>query len=354
MKKFDFSIVVCCYRGEETIIRCLNSLICQNYYLSTYEIIIVDDGSIDNSSSIILDYLNNLKNNIPSIKYYRTDNNGLSKARNFGINFSQGDYILFIDEDAEASKEWLSEYKKTIDSRNSPDVIYGNVLPFNNAGKFEKFISQNFYTKVNKNGNIIPVLVGTNMGYKKKIFNNAGFFDYFIYRGDETIFLSSLNFQYTSYSNVNAYVFHKNPENLYQWLVERMQNGESNLLVNYFKIRILKIDTITNLYLRILKRIIIITFFIGSFAYSLSILPVVVVSSIYLYYLYKEELIGRKIYLNNKNYNNQTLIIIVSICIRFLGNIAKEYGFILKLLKTKPNFTNKKSFTEHIQKFLLK
>ena len=53
----DLSIIICCYRGEKTIQECLNSLCSQSYNNQKYEVIIVDDDSIDNSSERINSFL---------------------------------------------------------------------------------------------------------------------------------------------------------------------------------------------------------------------------------------------------------------------------------------------------------
>jgi len=232
VKNLDFSIVVCCYRGEATIEKCLDSLINQNYSKSNYEIIIVDDGSIDNSSKIIIDYINSLKNKKPLIKYYRTDNHGLSSARNFGIHYSIGNYILFIDEDAAAEKNWLNEYSRII-SDKQPFILSGKVKPFPDSNKFERFINKIHYTYLTPEGEEKILLIGTNMGYKHDLFSNhVGFIDAFNYRGDESALLVLLNGKFNIISNDKAVVYHKQPHNILIWLKERMVNGKMSVWID--------------------------------------------------------------------------------------------------------------------------
>lgn len=87
------SIIIPVYNSEKTIERCLDSIINQPY--QDYEIIIINDGSKDNSEKIILEY----KKNNSKIKYFLKENSGVADTRNFGIEKAAGDYIIFIDSD---------------------------------------------------------------------------------------------------------------------------------------------------------------------------------------------------------------------------------------------------------------
>lgn len=83
------SINVALYNNEKYIGRCLDSILSQTY--KYIEIIVVDDGSTDESRSICMNY--------PNIRYIRKTNGGLSSARQLGLENSTGDYICFVDAD---------------------------------------------------------------------------------------------------------------------------------------------------------------------------------------------------------------------------------------------------------------
>lgn len=89
------SIVVPVYNVEKYLHRCIESIIAQTY--KNFEIILVNDGSTDNSSKICNEYIN-LYKNIFLLNLNNT-NPGASDARNAGIEFSKGEYITFIDSD---------------------------------------------------------------------------------------------------------------------------------------------------------------------------------------------------------------------------------------------------------------
>lgn len=88
---YKVSVIIPVYNVENEIERCLNSIIVQTY--KNIEIIIIDDGSTDNTKKII-DRFVDIDNRII---YVHKKNGGPSSARNSGINISSGDYIVFVD-----------------------------------------------------------------------------------------------------------------------------------------------------------------------------------------------------------------------------------------------------------------
>ena len=94
MKK-KISFVVPMYNVAAYIKRCLDSLLNHDIDKSEYEIIIVDDGSTDNSAEIVFSYQKSFDN----IHYYYQKNQGLSTTRNNGINRATGEYVWFVDSD---------------------------------------------------------------------------------------------------------------------------------------------------------------------------------------------------------------------------------------------------------------
>ncbi len=87
------SVIVPVYNVEKYIEKCLQSLV--NQTMKDIEIIIVNDGSTDNSEKIINEYLDKYEN----IIYVEKKNGGLSDARNYGMKYAKGDYIAFLDSD---------------------------------------------------------------------------------------------------------------------------------------------------------------------------------------------------------------------------------------------------------------
>ena len=94
MDNIKVSVIVPVYNEEQYISATLDSIINQNF--KDFELIVIDDGSTDNTLEIVTEKLSNSKINY---KIIHQENNGVSSARNRGINESCGDYIVFVDAD---------------------------------------------------------------------------------------------------------------------------------------------------------------------------------------------------------------------------------------------------------------
>ena len=104
------SVIVPIYNVEKYLEKCLDSLV--NQTLEDIEIILVNDGSTDNSGEIAKKYANKYKD---KIIYLEKENGGLSDARNYGLEYVKGDYISFVDSDDYISKNLYSELVKYTD-----------------------------------------------------------------------------------------------------------------------------------------------------------------------------------------------------------------------------------------------
>ena len=125
-----YSFIVPVYNTEKYLKKCLDSLVNQTY--KDFEIILINDGSTDKSSNIISKYQKKYKNIIVIDK----ENEGLSMARNRGVQKSSGKYIIFVDSDDYVSNKLLEEVDKKIDD--------SDILRFQIATEDEE------YTKINE------------------------------------------------------------------------------------------------------------------------------------------------------------------------------------------------------------
>ena len=111
MKKI--SVIIPVYNTEKYLKRCLDSVIAQEY--KDLELVIINDGSTDNSEQLINEY----KTKYPElISYYNKENTGVADTRNFGIKKAKGEYIMFLDSD---------DYIDTALLKNLEDYINKNI-----------------------------------------------------------------------------------------------------------------------------------------------------------------------------------------------------------------------------------
>lgn len=98
----QISIIIPCYNSVKYLERCINSVKAQTY--SNFEVIVVDDGSVDNTYEI----LNELTRMDNRFCVHRQVNKGVSAARNYGLDHARGQYIAFVDSDDWVEENWLS------------------------------------------------------------------------------------------------------------------------------------------------------------------------------------------------------------------------------------------------------
>ena len=109
------SIIVPIYNVEKQLDKCVSSLIKQNSDKIQIQIILVNDGSTDNSGNIAKEYTSKYPD---EILYLEKENGGLSDARNYGIPYATGEYIAFLDSDDYAE---LDTYEKMYNKAKEDD-----------------------------------------------------------------------------------------------------------------------------------------------------------------------------------------------------------------------------------------
>ena len=95
-KNFIFSVIMVIHNSGKYLDQSIKSLLNQTINFEVIQIILINDGSVDNSEEICLKYKKLYSNNII---YIKTINKGVSKAKNFGMRFAKGEFINFLDSD---------------------------------------------------------------------------------------------------------------------------------------------------------------------------------------------------------------------------------------------------------------
>ncbi|WP_419725262.1 glycosyltransferase family A protein [Terrisporobacter petrolearius] len=144
------SIIVPCYNGEKFIYRCFNSILNQTY--KNIQLIIVNDGSIDNSENIILKYKNKFLNLGFKFKYIYKVNGGPSSAVNVGLKYVKGRYLTLIDVDDYIMPQSIELKVNYLDENIDYNIVRTNGYYVNENDLYNE--SKLFVTKQEEKGNI--------------------------------------------------------------------------------------------------------------------------------------------------------------------------------------------------------
>ncbi len=157
------SVLVCVYNGGQTIRACIESLLNQDFDPKQYEIVVVENGSTDDTTAIIEEY---------PVKLFHNTVRGLARARNFGIGKAEGEIIAMIDADCIADPQWLSELVKFYDD---PEIggVGGEIKDFVHEKRTpeEVFAAQSQPLKQFHGGDneYLPRLAGANFSFRRSV-----------------------------------------------------------------------------------------------------------------------------------------------------------------------------------------
>lgn len=230
---YKISVLIPVYNTEKTLSKCLDSVLSQTM-ISNIEIVIVNDGSTDNSQSIIDEYCDKYKNIIK----FKQDNQGLGATRNKGIELARGEYIAFLDSDDWVEKDYYELMYKTALKQNSELVISSYIVDIPNINQQTKEKHQLQTKQDYINGLLKGEIAGFswNKLYKKNLITNNNL--KFPIRGElenvEDQYFSlrcvvlANNISFMNESNVH-YIIHS------QSIVRKYQNNLHNDILNLYR-----------------------------------------------------------------------------------------------------------------------
>jgi GT2 family glycosyltransferase len=217
------SVVVCTYNGAQTLRECLGALVALEY--PDFEVIVVDDGSTDETAAIASEY---------PVRLIQTENQGLGAARNVGIAAASGELIAFVDDDAWPDPDWLTYLAAEFQRTPHAGIGGPNVPPPGN-----ELVAASV---ANAPGGPIHVLLtdrqaehipGCNMAFRKDCLDAVGGFDSrFRVAGDDVDICWKVNSRGWSLGfSPAAMVWHRRRNSVRTFLRQQFQYGRAEALL---------------------------------------------------------------------------------------------------------------------------
>lgn len=193
--KIKVSVIVPVYNVEKFIDKCLNSLV--NQTLKEIEIIVVNDGSPDNSQKIIDKYVKKYPEKVQS---FIKENGGQGSARNLGIEKAKGEYISFVDSD-----DWLDldalEKMYSLAKKDNSDIVICDMV--------DHYANYTIYHNCTKYNSVFEVTPSAcNKIFKKELIKNFRFLSKLWY--EDFNFTTKILFNTDKISNISEGFYHCN------------------------------------------------------------------------------------------------------------------------------------------------
>ncbi len=223
-----FSVIVPVYNRKDELDELMHSLTKQ--ISKNFELIVVDDGSLDKCDVIVDKYINEL-----NVKYFFKQNSGPSLARNFGVEKSQGEYLIFLDSDCIAPEEYIAEIEKELNYKDS-DAFGGAdraSSSFSNKQKAINYSMTSFLTTGGIRGKSKSIDKfyprSFNMGIKRSVFNALNGFSDMRFGEDVDLSYRIVKNKYNSRLLPLAWVYHKRRTNFKQFFKQVFNSGVARI-----------------------------------------------------------------------------------------------------------------------------
>ncbi|WP_027092723.1 glycosyltransferase [Cohnella thermotolerans] len=228
------SVVICTYNRAADLRDALMSLLPQRFR-GEFEVIVVDNGSTDATAQTVLDFRRTVR--FP-VRYIFEERLGLSVARNRAIREAQGEYILFLDDDAVASDDWIGGIVSLFDRDPRIGCVGGKIEPVweGDAPHWLPPENRTLYTILDYADDIVEmrepaIPFGANVAFRKSVFEAVGLFREDLGRvgsnllsSEEGELIERIRTRYSVYYTPYASVLHKIPRSRIskRWLLRRI------------------------------------------------------------------------------------------------------------------------------------
>lgn len=218
----EISVIVPVYRSERYLEKCITSILNQTF--SNFELILIDDGSPDNSGEICEKYRRLDKR----VKVIHQQNEGISMARNKGLKISSGKYIVFCDSDDYVEVEWLERLHSTVVLNPDKWILCGLYIiqgDKENGISLEKHCSIEEYYLIYKAG--LSAYCWNKIYQRNIIENNNLRFREDVLNGEDILF----NIEYLQYAKGIVSI----PDILYHYNLDNMNSVTNQYNAKHFE-----------------------------------------------------------------------------------------------------------------------
>ena len=208
MNSIELSVVICTRNREHLLGDCLEAVLNLAFPESAYQVIVVDNGSIDATAIRIKEFQTKYGTRL---KYVFEGSPGLNAARNAGIRAAEGRIVVFLDDDEIPQQEHLQRISDWFGHESNLDGVGG---PYRDRGGTQfRTCSECKLAEVDVPGTglrEVPRLLGGNMAIKKEVFQTNGIFDETIIgRGDESEWFYRGNGKFRFLQDPELWVWHR-------------------------------------------------------------------------------------------------------------------------------------------------
>jgi len=212
------SVIVPAYNAAQTLPNCIGALLNQTFDRAAYELIIVDDGSADETAQAA---------DRPGVHLIRQVHAGPAAARNTGIKRARGDLLLFTDADCEPARDWI---EAMVQPFADPRVMgCKGVYRTRQRGLLPRFVQVEYEEKYRPMMGMdsIDFIDTYSAGYRRSVFENAGLFAEDILAAEDAEFSFRLAQRgYRLVFNPQGVVYHTHAENLMHYLRRKFRFGK--------------------------------------------------------------------------------------------------------------------------------